>query len=48
MMIKMLKPLSKSDIIEQMCVAYGGFFDRKESIHFNFPVKQGNSTQLQN
>ena len=38
MILKMLKPLSKSDIIEQMCIAYGGFFDRKESIHFNFPV----------
>ena len=38
MMIKMLEPLSKADIIEQMGIAYGKFFDRKESVHFDFPV----------
>ena len=38
MMLKMLEPQSKADIIEQMGIAYGRFFDRKESVHFNFPV----------
>ena len=38
MMLKMLEPLSKADIVEQMDIAYGRFFDRKESVHFNFPV----------
>ncbi|MCB2353493.1 alpha/beta fold hydrolase [Clostridium estertheticum] len=38
MMIKMLEPLSKADIVEQMGIAYGRVFDRKESVHFNFPV----------
>ncbi|MBU3097735.1 MULTISPECIES: alpha/beta fold hydrolase [Clostridium] len=38
MMLKMLKPLSKSDIVEQMGIAYGRVFDRKESVHYNFPV----------
>lgn len=38
MMIKMLEPLSKAQIIEQMGIAYGRVFDRKESIHFEFPV----------
>ncbi|MBU5225089.1 alpha/beta hydrolase [Clostridium senegalense] len=38
MMLKMLNPLSKTDIVEQMGIAYGRVFDRKESVHFNFPV----------
>lgn len=38
MMLKMLEPLSKAEIIEQMGIAYGRVFDRKESVHFNFPV----------
>jgi len=38
MMLKMLEPLSKADIVEQMGIAYGRVFDRKESVHFNFPV----------
>jgi pimeloyl-ACP methyl ester carboxylesterase len=38
MMIKMLEPLSKAQIVEQMGIAYGRVFDRKESIHFAFPV----------
>ncbi|WP_061995156.1 alpha/beta hydrolase [Clostridium sp. ATCC 25772] len=38
MMLKMLNPMSKTDIVEQMGIAYGRVFDRKESVHFNFPV----------
>lgn len=38
MMLKMLEPLSKADIVEQMGIAYGRVFDRKDSVHFNFPV----------
>lgn len=38
MMLKMLEPLSKTDIVEQMGIAYGRIFDRKESVHFNLPV----------
>lgn len=37
-MLKMLEPLSKNDIVEQMGIAYGRVFDRKESVHFDFPV----------
>jgi len=37
-MFKMLEPLSKHDIIEQLDIAYGRVFDRKESVHFTFPV----------
>ncbi|MCD4711762.1 MAG: alpha/beta hydrolase [Clostridiales bacterium] len=38
LMIKMLEPLSKADIVEQMDIAYGRFFDRKETVHHDFPV----------
>lgn len=38
MMLKMLEPLNKADIVEQMGIAYGRVFDRKDSVHFNFPV----------
>jgi pimeloyl-ACP methyl ester carboxylesterase len=38
LMLKMLKPLSKADIAEQMGIAYSRVFDRKESVHFDFPV----------
>ncbi|MBU3188486.1 alpha/beta hydrolase [Clostridium bowmanii] len=38
MIIKMLEPLSKAEIVKQMGIAYGRVFDRKESIHFDFPV----------
>lgn len=38
MMLKMLEPLSKAEIVEQMVIAYGKVFERKEPMHFNFPV----------
>lgn len=38
MVLKMLEPLSKVDIIELMVIGYDRFFDRKESVHFDFPV----------
>lgn len=37
-MLKMLEPLSKSDIVEQMDIAYSRVLDREESVHFDFPV----------
>jgi pimeloyl-ACP methyl ester carboxylesterase len=38
MILKMLEPLSKAEIVEQMGIAYGRVFDRKEPVHFDFPV----------
>jgi hypothetical protein len=30
--------LGKTEVVEQMDIAYGRVFDRKESIYFDFPV----------
>jgi pimeloyl-ACP methyl ester carboxylesterase len=38
LMLKMLEPLSKNDIAEQMGIAYGKFIDENKDTHFNFPV----------
>lgn len=38
LMIKMLEPLSKSDIIEQMEIVYGCFLKENKNVKFNFPV----------
>ena len=38
MMLKMLELLSRADIVEQMGIAYGRVFNRKESVHYNFLV----------
>lgn len=38
LMLKMLKPLSKSDICRQMGIAYGGFLKENRDVHFDFPV----------
>ena len=38
LMIKMLEPLSKAEIIEQMDIAYGGFVKENKDVKFNFPV----------
>ena len=37
-MMSMLKPLSKSDIIEQMRIAYGKFTHENKNVMFQFPV----------
>lgn len=37
-MMSMLKPLSKSDIIEQMRIAYGKFTHENRNVMFQFPV----------
>lgn len=37
-MIEMLKPLSKTEIIQQMDIAYGEFARENKEVHFNFPV----------
>lgn len=37
-MMSMLKPLSKSEIIEQMRIAYGKFTHENRSVMFQFPV----------
>ncbi len=37
-MLKMLSPLSKADIIEQMDIAYGGFLKENRNVKLNFPV----------
>lgn len=38
MMIKMLKPLSKMEIAEQMGIAYGTFIKENKNVCFEFPV----------
>jgi len=38
MMMKMLAPLTKSEIIEQMDIAYAGFLKENQDVKFNFPV----------
>jgi pimeloyl-ACP methyl ester carboxylesterase len=38
LMLKMLEPLSKAEIIEQMDIAYGGFLKENKSVKFKFPV----------
>jgi len=38
MMIKMLEPLTKAEIIEQMDIAYGGFISENRNMSFPFPV----------
>ncbi len=38
LMLAMLEPLSKADIIEQMEIAYGGFLKENKNVRFNFPV----------
>ena len=37
-MMSMIKPLSKSDIIEQMRIAYGKFTHENRNVMFQFPV----------
>lgn len=37
-MMKMLEPLSKQDIIDQMDIAYGGFIKENKDMSFSFPV----------
>jgi pimeloyl-ACP methyl ester carboxylesterase len=37
-MIEMLKPLSKTEIIEQMDIAYGKFAKENKDVQFNFPI----------
>jgi len=39
LMLKMLEPLSKANIIEQMEIAYGGFLKENKNVKFNFPVQ---------
>lgn len=38
MMLKMLAPCSKTEIIEQMELAYGGFLRENRDVRFSFPV----------
>ncbi len=38
MMIKMLKPLTKEDIVTQMNIAYRGFTQENQDVSFGFPV----------
>lgn len=38
LILKMLEPLSKEDIIEQMDIAYGRFLRENRNAKFNFPV----------
>ena len=38
LMLKMLEPLSKTDIVEQMDIAYGNFLKENRNVKFNFPV----------
>jgi pimeloyl-ACP methyl ester carboxylesterase len=38
LMLKMLGPLSKADIAEQMEIAYGGFLKENKNVRFTFPV----------
>jgi pimeloyl-ACP methyl ester carboxylesterase len=38
LMLKMLEPLSKAEIIQQMDIAYGGFLKENKNVKFNFPV----------
>lgn len=38
LMLKMLQPLSKEEIIEQMDIAYGGFLRENRNVKFGFPV----------
>lgn len=38
LMLKMLEPSSKADIVEQMEIAYGGFLKENKNVRFDFPV----------
>ena len=38
LIVKMTEPFSKKEIVEQIDTAYARVFDRKESVHFDFPV----------
>lgn len=38
LMLKMLGPSSKADIVEQMEIAYGGFLKENKDVRFDFPV----------
>ena len=37
-MTKMLEPLTKAEIIQQMGIAYAGFLKENRDVHFDFPV----------
>lgn len=37
-MMEMLKPLSKTDIVRQMGIAYAGFLKENRDVHFDFPI----------
>ena len=38
LMLSMLEPLSKADIVEQMGIAYGKFIEENRDVNFDFPV----------
>lgn len=38
LMLKMLEPSSKAEIVEQMEIAYGGFLKENKDVRFTFPV----------
>jgi len=38
MMMKMLEPLSKTEVCEQLGIAYAGFLKENRNAHFGFPV----------
>lgn len=38
LMLRMLEPLGKADIVRQMGIAYAGFLKENRDLHFDFPV----------
>ena len=38
-MMKMLEPLSKTDIVRQMGIAYAGFLKENRDVRFDFPIR---------